>query len=177
MPEAGSNRARRARPPSITTRISGMVSEVSAIDVASTILRFWLEARAARWAANSIAPNSGRISQPATLPKSRASTWRISPSPGRNTSTPPVVSCTACATSPAIIAGKRRLASGLRASQRVSTAKVRPSDVMRGASPIRAATGAASSVADIAIITKSSRSAPRISRARARPKSADKLRS
>ena len=43
MPEFGSNRARRARPPSTTTRISGMVNDVSAIEVANTTLR------ASRW--------------------------------------------------------------------------------------------------------------------------------
>ena len=39
MPEEGSNRARRASPPSTTMPIPSIVSEVSAIDVASTTFR------------------------------------------------------------------------------------------------------------------------------------------
>ena len=174
MPLAGSNRARRDRPPSTTTRISGRVSEVSAMDVASTMRRPSATGPvAARWAAKSIAPNSGRTTQPGgRRPFSSASTFLISPSPGRKASTPPsAVSDTACRIRSAI-AGSRRIGPSGLGSQRVSTGKARPAEVITGASPIRAATGAASSVADITITTSSSRRAARTSSARASPRSA-----
>ena len=52
IPEPGSNRDRRASPASTTTRICSIVSEVSAIEVDRTTLRFpFSGAIAARWAA------------------------------------------------------------------------------------------------------------------------------
>lgn len=172
MPEAGSNRARRARPPSTTTVIPGMVNDVSAMAVASTSLRrpSGSGAMAARWASNAIAPNSGRTAQPQSL--SAAATRRISPSPGQNASTSPGASSSACRTNPAIAASQRTSRDNCRGSQTVSTGNARPSAVIRGASPISAATGAASSVADIGSSTRSGRRAPRMSSAKARPRSA-----
>ncbi len=69
MPELGSNLARRLRPPSTTTVMSGRVRLVSAIEVASTTRRPATGPKAARWAANSIAPNSGRTVQPGRPPQ------------------------------------------------------------------------------------------------------------
>ena len=90
---------------------------------------------------------------------------------------PSSVSSSACRIRPATAASYRNDASGARGSQRVSTGHARPSDVTSGASPISRATGAASSVADIATRIRSSRSAPLISRQSARPRSAFRLRS
>ncbi len=172
MPEAGSNRARLARPPSTTMRMSGRVSEVSAMAVASTTLRApGIGASAARCPAASIAPKSGRIAQPGR-PASSASTRRISPSPGRKTRMPPSASSAACRTSAATAASKRSEGSAGRGSQRVSTGKARPSAVRTGTPPIRAATGAASSVADMTRSRRSGLSAARTSSASARPRSA-----
>ena len=56
MPEAGSNRARRASPPSTTMRTPSMVSEVSAMEVASTSLRASEARIAARCAAKGSPP-------------------------------------------------------------------------------------------------------------------------
>ena len=173
MPAPGSNRDRRASPASTTTRTSWMVSEVSAIEVASTILRAARSGRiAACCACASSAPNSGRITQPGgTRSFNAASQRRISPSPGRNTSTAPSVSARARSTRSATACSIRAPRASGRSSQRVSTGNIRPWDVIRGAS-ISAATGPASSVADIATSIRSSRSAPAISRHSASPKSA-----
>ena len=178
MPDDGSNRARRALPPSTTMRMSGSVSEVSAIEVARTTRRPSTGPRAARWAANSIAPKRGRTVQSETRPARAVATLRISPSPGRKARRPPSgTSSKAWRICAAMTASKRAVGSGLRGSQRVSTAKARPCEVTRGASCIRRATGSASRVADMTITTRSSRSAPRSSKVSARPKSACRLRS
>ena len=101
----------------------------------------------------------------------------ISAWPGRKTSTPPSVSASAREDQ----VGHRLLQPGSlpgpppdqgRSSQRVSTGKARPSAVRIGASPISAATGAASRVADITRSRRSGRSAARTSSASARPRSA-----
>ena len=167
MPEPGSNRARRAGPPSTTTRIAvdrqrgfgdgGGEHDLADADPARA-------ARAARCAASPAARrNSGRSVAPAgNRGPSAASQRRISPSPGRKTSTPPLgffqrlhhqVGHGGL--------GRRAHPCGGARSQRVSTGKARPSDVMIGASSSSAATGAASSVADITRSRRSSRSAPR----------------
>ena len=98
MPEPGSKRARRARPASTTTRTSGMVSEVSAIAVASTSLRPGGERRergalrgrraGRRAAAGATTPGGRRGAR-------RAAVRAISAWPGRKTSTPPSVSARA----------------------------------------------------------------------------------
>ncbi len=180
MPLPGSNRARRASPASTTTRTPGMVSEVSAIEVASTTRRRPAGAglSAARWALKSSAPYSGSASASAGRTGARAaSARRISPSPGRNTSTSPSVPVIASITCSATWCSSRaRLSSG-RLRQRVSTGKARPSARITGASSSRAATGAASSVADITTSSRSSRSAPRASQLSASPRSALRERS
>ncbi len=183
MPEAGSKRDRRARPPSTTTRTSGIVSEVSAIEVASTSLRrpSGAGASAARWSASGRPPCSGCSS--ASGGRSRASaaaTRPISAWPGRKTRTPPAVAASAARTRSATAASKRGPpgpGDQGRSSQIVSTGCARPSAVTSGAPPISAATGAASSVADIAISARSGRSAERASSASARPRSACRPRS
>ena len=149
-----------------------MVSEVSAIEVASTTLRPVLAgAIAARCALKSIAPNSGASVQSAgSRPVSALSTRRISPSPGRNTSADPGAVSSACNTRSATACSNRCLPTG-RSSQWGVTGKLRPSEVTTGAC-IRAATGAASSVADMATINRSSRNASATSRQSARPRSA-----
>ena len=182
MPEPGSNRARRARPASTTTLTPGMVSEVSAIDVASTIrLRAPGGASARPCAARSIAPNKGVISASApSMPGSMAATRRISPSPGRKARMVPPGSARVSASASAMNCAAWRIrgapAGAGRGSQRVSTGKARPSERMTGASS-RAATGSASSVADITTMARSGRSAARASHASARPRSAFRLRS
>ena len=153
-----------------------MVSEVSAIEVASTTLRpRSAGAMAARWAAKGLAPTRGRIAQsPGSRPANSRSTRRISPSPGKNTSSPPPlwrVSASARSTSAAAASARRALGPRGRSSHRVSTGKLRPSEVRTGA-PISSATGPASSVADIASRIRSSRSAPATSRHSASPRSA-----
>ncbi len=183
MPEPGSKRARRARPPSTTTRTSGMVSEVSAIAVARTTLRPSASGTsAARCFSKGSAPCSGCTTTPAgSCGSSRAAVRAISPTPGRNTSTPPSVCRSAVITRSATASSKRgpwpAPADHGRSSHRVSTGNARPSAVRTGASPISAATGAASSVADIASRRRSGRSAARISSASARPRSPCRLRS
>ncbi len=173
MPAPGSNRARRARPASTTTRISSMVSEVSAIAVAKTTLRpCGAGAIAARWAEKSIAPNSGCRLMPAPRRgRSSASVRRISPSPGKNTSTPPWVSAMACTTRSAVACSSRAVRGRGWGSQCRSTGWLRPCEVIMGA-PIIWATGAASSVADMTNKCRSSRSAPAISKHNASPRSA-----
>ena len=165
MPEPGSKRARRARPASTTTRTSGMVSEVSAIAVASTSRRPSASgARARRCSAKGRPPCSGCSTTPGGRRGARRAAVRaISAWPGRKTSAPPSVSARA---------RERQLGDRLlearalprrrdhgRSSQRVSTGQARPSAVRIGASSISAATGAASSVADITRRRRSGRSA------------------
>ena len=174
IPDPGSNRARRARPQSTTTRMSSIVSDVSAIDVASTSLRpVAAGAMAARCALNGIDPCSGHSTTSSGSAGVRAAATRdISPAPGRNTSTPPAVSSSARRTRPAHCVTNRVSFGGGVSSQRVSTGNACPSERTVGAPPISAATGAVSSVADIARRIRSSRSAPRTSSASASPRSA-----
>ena len=82
-------------------RTPSMVSEVSAIEVASTTLRcpFGAGEMARSCTAASSAPNSGTISVLASLTRSSRKFWvrRISAAPGRNASTEPGSARSACA--------------------------------------------------------------------------------
>ena len=94
MPEPGSKRARRARPASTTTRTSGMVSEVSAIAVASTSLRPCGERRqrrALRGERQAAVQRLHHDVRAAAAARARAAVRAISAWPGRKTSTPPSV--------------------------------------------------------------------------------------
>jgi hypothetical protein len=157
MPEPGSNRARRARPPSTTTRMSGKVSEVSAIEVASTILR------PQRAPAPRAAPQG---------PSRRTAAGSCSPAVAQQRLDPADLALAGQEDQHAALGLLQRLPHqrrhrrleaqrGIRGrgSQRVSTGKARPSAVITGAPPISAATGAASSVADITTSARSGRSA------------------
>ena len=184
MPEPGSKRARRARPPSTTTRTSGIVSEVSAIAVASTSRR----------------PVASGTSAAALLGERQSAVERLDDDPGREPRCQPRGGPGDLALARAGRRGRRpRSRRALRArdrptasskrgplrappfhgrsSQRVSTGKARPSAVITGASSISAATGPASSVADMTRRRRSGRSAPRTSSASARPRSAWRARS
>ena len=92
-PMSGSYRGTRAMPESTTMRTPSMVSEVSAIEVASTTLRHPLGAGAIALSCTlaSSAPNSGTTSTLASCTRSPSKFWvrRISAAPGRNASTEP----------------------------------------------------------------------------------------
>ena len=181
MPVPGSKRARRASPESITTRTPSMVSDVSAMAVASTTFRpAPAGATAARCAASGIVPCSRcSATSGGSRPASAAATRPISAAPGRNISTEPG----SAASAPSAVSASRRSRAPGRSGaarpsrQRVSTGWARPSEVTTVAPPISAATGAASSVADMTRIERSPRSAPAMSSASARPRSASRLRS
>ncbi len=80
-------------------------------------------------------------------------------------------------TSAAVAASSRSSGRRGRSSQRVSIGKARPSAVKTGAPSISAATGSASSVADMTRSRRSGRSAARASSASASPRSAFSARS
>ena len=110
IPEPGSKRARRARPASTTTRTSGMVSEVSAIAVASTSLRPVGERRQRRALRGERQPAVQRLhhdARRAAAARARAAVRPISAWPGRKTSTPPSVAASASTTSAAVAASSR----------------------------------------------------------------------
>ena len=85
---------------------------------------------------------------------------------------PPVVSAAALVISSAVASGRRIVLGNGFAKWCVVTGNARPSDVITGASFSIAATGPASSVADMTTIYRSSRNAFAISQVSARPKSA-----
>jgi hypothetical protein len=78
-PVAGSRRGARRKPPSTTIRTPGTVSEVSAMEVASTTLRRALGPRARSCSAGGISPWRGSTS--ASRPDRRSAVRRISPQP------------------------------------------------------------------------------------------------
>ncbi len=155
-----------------------MVRLVSAIEVASTTLRrpAAVGAIAASWAPGSSAPYSGWRSTPASrVPCRRSCTARISPTPGRNTSSEPGWWASAWRTAAATVSGRRCSRRGGRYS--TSTGWLLPALVSTGASSSSAASGSASSVADITITRRSGLSACCDSRTSARPRSASSERS
>jgi hypothetical protein len=85
MPRAGSKRARRALPPSTTMRTSSMVSDVSAIDVASTSLRPSGSGpdRGALVAEGQRRRKGAGCARPGQAARQKRATRRISASPGR----------------------------------------------------------------------------------------------
>ena len=177
-PVAGSYFGSRDRPLSTTTRTPSMVSEVSAMDVASTILRRPAGAGliAASCVRASRLPNSGTMSALAgTRPPSRSAVRSISRWPGRKARIDPssfdraprIARATASSTG----------SSGPRSSWRMSTGKLRPSLSITAASPSSRATRAPSMVADMTSSRRSGRSAPCTSIASARPKSPSSERS
>ena len=93
-PLRGSKRGTRVQPASTTTRTPSMVRLVSAMGVASTILRRPVADRAG-WRAAGRRPADRRTAEPAASSAqagsaaSRRRIWRISPPPGRNTSRSP----------------------------------------------------------------------------------------
>jgi hypothetical protein len=178
MPLDGSNRERRASPESTTIRTPSIVSEVSAMLVASTTLRRPGAAgrSAASCASGASSPNSGSTSVPAGSSPSLSAraTRRISAAPGRNTSASPGCSASARRT---VLATSRSSCSGCRLAWRTSTGNERSLLMIRGASPSSAATAAPSSVADITSSLRSWRRFRCTSRLSASPRSAARLRS
>ena len=146
------------------------------MEVASTSLRpSRTGATAARCSGKGSEPCSGLTTTPGGRrpPRARAAS-RISRSPGRKASALPG----SCAIASAAASATPRARSGGGASaQRVSTGWARPWEVTTGASSISAATGPASSVADITSTRRSGRSAPRASQASASARSASSERS
>ena len=176
MPAPASNKARRACPPSTTIRTPSMVSEVSAMAVASTTRRLPSVDgnKAARCLAKGNEPWMGRTSKAA--PSSRPCTRSISRTPGRKTNVSPASSVIARLMHPATAVSKAsRGPLGFfqgASSQRVSTGYARPSERIVGALPMTVPTASPSSVADMTNSRKSSRSADCASRQSAKPKSA-----
>ncbi|MPM65419.1 hypothetical protein SDC9_112315 [bioreactor metagenome] len=173
-PEAGSNRATRVRPLSTTTRTPSMVRLLSAMAVASTILRNGtLQGRMARrCSARSSLPYKGRIivSGSAICWRNRSSTRRISASPGKNTSMLPVSSRHARITNEVTSDTVSR--ASWRSKWRIATGKQRPSPRRIGTPPNSAATASHSSVADIASSFRSERNERRTSSVKASARSA-----
>lgn len=169
----------RISPESTTTRTPSMVRLVSAMEVASTTLRRpgGLGRMAWSCACCGRLPKSGWMRTPRGSPSadSISSTRRISPAPGRKTSTSPSSVSSAARTARAAAASMRP--SGRRGSQRVSTGCTRPSLVTTGAASSSAATGPPASVALITSTRRSSRSTARDCSVSARPRSACRERS
>ena len=93
--------ATRASPESITTVTPSTVTEDSATFVASTTLRCWAGSTARACSAIGRSPCSGRTKSCASFASASSAVLalRISPAPGKKTSTSPVgSSCTACRT-------------------------------------------------------------------------------
>ncbi len=149
------------------------------MEVASTTLRRPGAAgsMARSCSARSRAPNSGTISTAGslTVAASSSAVRRISAAPGRKTSAEPLSSASARRTVRATSSSSR--AAGSRPTWRVTTGKARPALSTTGAPPSRAATRAPSRVADMTRMRRSSRKAPWVSSASARPRSASRLRS
>ena len=103
---AGSSRGARRQPPSTTTRTPGTVSEVSAIEVASTTRRPSAGRNARSCSAGGRSPCSGSTSAP--QPSSAAWARRISPMPGRKASTSPACAASAARTARASASGRSR---------------------------------------------------------------------
>ena len=166
-------------PLSMTTRTPSIVSDVSAIEVASTILRrpAGAGATARSWARPSSAPYSGAMSTSVRLTRASkvSAMQRISPCPGRKTRIEPLSLASASSVTRATSSSMRAL--GLRPTYRVATGKARPWLSISGASPRSARTRAPSSVADITSSLKSSRKPCCASSAKARPRSASSERS
>ena len=146
MPVPGSKRARRTRPESTIRRMPSIVRLVSAMLVASTILRSPVRAGCNARSCCSIgsSPYNGNTRTPvgSALSSSCRCVRRISPWPGRNTSTSPVLRRCALTIVVAAMRGRSRSVSGgaLRRSTArtryfVVTSKLRPAAVTIGASP------------------------------------------
>jgi hypothetical protein len=121
---------------------------------------------AAFCSAGDSAPNSGstdKLHLLATL-SNAAAARRISSAPGRNASTSPAPASTARPTAAATRGGRGAASSG---SYATATGNVRPGTRTTGASPRYAATGPASSVADMTTTMRSGRTVCCTSRSRA----------
>ena len=179
IPERGSNLGTRAMPESTTAVTPSIVRLVSAIDVARTILRRpgGDGAIASSCSSAAIVPCRAKTRGPfgPTRSRTRSAIRRISPAPGRNTSTSPEVSASARCTAIGTASIARVPVRG--ATQCVSTGKARPCAVTTGAPPRSAATRSPSSVADITTMRKSGRSSSAVRSASASPVSATTLRS
>ena len=123
-PVAGSSRGARRQPPSTTIRTPGTVSEVSAIEVASTTRRPSAGRSARSCSAGGRSPCSGSTSAP--QPSSAAWVRRISAMPGRNARMSPSCSASAARTARAIASGSSRGPGMSRAAWRTSTGNMRP---------------------------------------------------
>ena len=160
-------------------RTPSMVSDVSAIDVASTTLRRpgGGGAMARSCTSASSAPYSATTSTAGSLTRSRSkvSVRRISPAPGRNASTDPAPRA---APQPRRRPPAARSARADRGRDSASPPRRRgPALSITGASPSSFATRAPSMVADITRSLRSSRKPCCTSRASARPRSASSERS
>ncbi len=150
---------------------------VSAIDVASTILRRppASGAIAARCAAGSRLPCRRCSTTPAPSPSSRSAVRSISATPGRKARTPPLSSRKASRTAAATESSIR--ASAARPRWCSVSGCIRPALSITGAPSISPEKRAPSSVADIATSRRSGRSPACASSASASPKSLSRLRS
>ena len=173
-PLAGSKRASRARPQSTTSRTPSMVSEVSAMDVASTTLRCpaGAGAMAASCSRAERLPYSGHsATSAASLPSSKSVRWRISPAPGKKASRLPWSVCIKCVITSAMCRHSRGPAPACAAPPticparsvggmcRICTGYTLPSQSTEGQPPKSSATAVTSSVADMTISRRSGRSA------------------
>ena len=105
-PVARSSRGERRKPPSITMRTPGTVSDVSAMLVASTTRRPGCCVRARSCSASGRSPCSG--STVAATPANARSVRRISPMPGRNAKMSPGWAASASRTARAMASGRSR---------------------------------------------------------------------
>ena len=182
MPVFGSKRSCRLRPLSITKRTPSMVTELSAIPLASTSLPSRFAGQrfsASLWRSRGSWPWRGQICQclRASACSSRSRQRSISASPGRNTNTPLPVGRSRpwVSTARSTCWGSGSSARG--GWCRVSTGWARPWLVSSVASGSRERRSAMSKVADISIRLRSGRSKGAASRSRAKARSASRRRS
>ncbi len=147
----------RASPLSTTAVTPGTVTLVSATLVERMILRCEAGASARSCSSAGRSPCRGSTSRRRCAASSATASpaWRISAAPGRNTRTSPLVSATVSLRTAAATCSERRCGSG-RSACSTATSKRRPS-LRTMAHPRCAATGPASSVADMTSTLRSGR--------------------
>ena len=128
-PVDGSSRGARRQPPSTTMRTPGTVSEVSAIDVASTTRRPSAGRSARSCTAGGRSPCNGSTSAP--QPSSAAWVRRISAMPGRKARMSPSCAASAARTARAMASGSSRGPGMSRAAWLISTGNMRPAALDR----------------------------------------------